>query len=306
VQTENEKAVRDPIAEAIDLLEKSAEPFDKACMLLRAALQSQVSNTDGWVMVPVEPTNAMVEAAELDACGRLLADDIADAYSAMLSAAPKAPQKVSNTTQEADDDATFTLDDAIAHAKGLEHQVKMLTRQRDSLELIARMVAGALEKAGFKADEVDNPADAIELLHSRLKAATASQESARGQEAVEPYATFVRIGRYGGGFRLVFHKEEPAENVDLFVAPPTSTAIAAIAIKQAAGIVSAFAKECYSVNATMSDLEVVAQDILALTPAGAEAELEALMMKVAEAVDCDPLSDRLTIVRRVLDEMKGE
>jgi hypothetical protein len=93
VQTENEKAVRDPIAEAIDLLEKSADPFDKACMLLRAALQSQVSNTDGWVMVPVEPTNAMVEAAELDACGRLLADDIADAYSAMLSAAPKAPQQ---------------------------------------------------------------------------------------------------------------------------------------------------------------------------------------------------------------------
>jgi hypothetical protein len=44
MNTENEKAVRDPIAEAIDLLEKSAEPFDKACMLLRAALQSQ-SNT---------------------------------------------------------------------------------------------------------------------------------------------------------------------------------------------------------------------------------------------------------------------
>lgn len=65
--------------------------------LYRAALQSQ-SNTDGWVMVPVEPTNAMVEAAELDACGRLLADDIADAYSAMLSAAPKAPQQVSNAS----------------------------------------------------------------------------------------------------------------------------------------------------------------------------------------------------------------
>jgi hypothetical protein len=99
MQTENEKAVRDPIAEAIDLLEKSAEPFDKACMLLRAALQSQ-SNTDGWVMVPVEPTfemqSAIIESVLEDA------DSVSAwaVYKAMLAAAPKAPQQVSNTPQD--------------------------------------------------------------------------------------------------------------------------------------------------------------------------------------------------------------
>jgi hypothetical protein len=83
VQTENEKAVRDPIAEAIDLLEKSADPFDKACMLLRAALQSQ-SNTDGWVMLPVEPTQAMHDSWMY---GK---GPWSERYRAMLSAAQKA------------------------------------------------------------------------------------------------------------------------------------------------------------------------------------------------------------------------
>jgi hypothetical protein len=96
VQTENEKAVRTPMREAFEqaLAKRPDARFwnttDAMFWAWQAALQSQVSNTDGWVMVPVEPTEAMVEAAELDACGRLLADDIADAYSAMLSAAQKA------------------------------------------------------------------------------------------------------------------------------------------------------------------------------------------------------------------------
>lgn len=48
-------------------------------------------------------------------------------------------------------------------------QIELLTadrdkfkQQRDALEIIAVCVAGALEKAGF--EEVDNPADAIEIL----------------------------------------------------------------------------------------------------------------------------------------------
>jgi hypothetical protein len=172
MQDENEKAVRDPIAEAIDLLEKSADPFDKACMLLRAALQpqsntdgwvmsgwiefsggecpvqsgtyvevkqrrgntttailaesiswewrkepwnkdldivayrivgyteaaleksQQVSNTDGWKLVPVEPTQAMHDSWIY---GK---GPWSERYRAMLSAAPKAPQQVSNTPQD--------------------------------------------------------------------------------------------------------------------------------------------------------------------------------------------------------------
>jgi hypothetical protein len=97
MSTENEKVVRDPMREALQLAHDHMRlhipqysPGWNVHDTVVAALQSQVSNTDGWVMVPVEPTEAMVEAAELDACGRLLADDIADAYSAMLSAAQKA------------------------------------------------------------------------------------------------------------------------------------------------------------------------------------------------------------------------
>lgn len=43
---------------------------------------------EGFVLVPKEPTNSMVEAAELDAGGLLSVDDIVDAYRAMLAAAP--------------------------------------------------------------------------------------------------------------------------------------------------------------------------------------------------------------------------
>jgi hypothetical protein len=89
---------------------------------------------DGWVLVPVEPTNAMVEAAELDACGRLLADDIADAYSAMLSAAPNPPsapvqQSVPSdewqpiNTADLTDDLVWLFDgvDSIEGPRTLEH-----------------------------------------------------------------------------------------------------------------------------------------------------------------------------------------
>ena len=41
-------------------------------------------------------------------------------------------------------------------------EIKTLKRQRDALEIIAVVVAGALEKVGFT--EIDNPADAIEIL----------------------------------------------------------------------------------------------------------------------------------------------
>lgn len=69
----------------------------------QAALQSQVSNTDGWVMVPAEPTPEMLRVAHFEQAEKPFVNnsDRADrVYRAMLSAAPKAPQQVSNTPQE--------------------------------------------------------------------------------------------------------------------------------------------------------------------------------------------------------------
>jgi hypothetical protein len=93
VNTENEKAVRDPIAEAIDLLEKSTEPFDKACMLLRAALQSQVSNTD-----VLEKIVKVADEQPFCSIGHIVEHVVPEIRDAL--AAPKAPQQVSNTTQD--------------------------------------------------------------------------------------------------------------------------------------------------------------------------------------------------------------
>lgn len=51
---------------------------------MRAALQAALSQApQGWKLVPVEPTDAMCEAGWPH-----VADSIADAYRAMLSAAP--------------------------------------------------------------------------------------------------------------------------------------------------------------------------------------------------------------------------
>ena len=53
-------------------------------------------------------------------------------------------------------------------------------------------------------------------------------------------------------------------------------------------------------------IEDAVKELRALTPADAEAELEALMMKVADAAVYAKISELPAIVRRVLDEMKGE
>jgi hypothetical protein len=118
VQTENEKAVRDPIDRAVtkaialgtihDIstdkivisrdVNKEGNALAQLVDALVWALQSQVSNTDGWVMVPVEPTPAMNFAATKAKEAGYTSDDCI--YSAMLSAAPKAPQQVSNTPQD--------------------------------------------------------------------------------------------------------------------------------------------------------------------------------------------------------------
>jgi hypothetical protein len=94
VQTENEKAVRDPMRNELEKLLHDYLDFnietDGLAQRTReaiAALQSQVLNTDGWVMVPVEPTGPMLEAG-IEEMIRIDAPE--PIYKAMLSAAQKA------------------------------------------------------------------------------------------------------------------------------------------------------------------------------------------------------------------------
>jgi hypothetical protein len=93
VQTENEKAVRTPMREAFEqaLAKRPDARFwnttDAMFWAWQAALQSQPSNTDGWVMVPVEPTQAMHDSWMY---GK---GPWSERYRAMLAAAPKAPQQ---------------------------------------------------------------------------------------------------------------------------------------------------------------------------------------------------------------------
>jgi hypothetical protein len=124
------------------------------------------------------------------------------------------------------------------------------------------------------------------------------------------------------GARWVFTPWPDEEHLEviwepLFLAPPTSTAIAARVIRQAAKVCDRH-HELAGQGKPQERLviECLKEDLLALTPANAEAELEALMMKVAEAVNkeardclhwqgshyvvCD--TDIKAIVRRVLDE----
>jgi hypothetical protein len=112
VQTENEKAVLGHMRDAFfaihgeGKLDSTDEEFGLQCFkegaAWQAALQSQ-SNTDGWVMVPVEPTQAMHDSWMY---GK---GPWSERYRAMLSAAPKAPQQVSNTPQDGKAE-TWTLD----------------------------------------------------------------------------------------------------------------------------------------------------------------------------------------------------
>jgi hypothetical protein len=112
VQTENEKAVRTLFEEwlAETQYAQDSESFHnelysawksgrQSAERSQAALQSQ-SNTDGWVMVPVEPTEEMIMAG-YEGQGEATYPAVRDAYRAMLSAAPTPPQQVSNTPQDA-------------------------------------------------------------------------------------------------------------------------------------------------------------------------------------------------------------
>jgi hypothetical protein len=103
--------------------------------------------------------------------------------------------------------------------------------------------------------------------------ATASQESAPGQEAVAFDDWWDKQGNWA---EVNAASDDYAKAKLAWVAAQTtSTAIAAMVIKQAAEV----AMKMGCAGRTIQDTH---REILKLTPANAEAELEALMMKVAE------------------------
>jgi hypothetical protein len=330
VNTENEKAVRDHMREAFEARfpqhetvlfseiynryytedgskETSVWMSNARWEGYQAALQSQVSNTDGWVMVPVEVLDKFPElntsnynnddVCELNAWGIEL----------VLSAAPKAPQQVSNASTR-DTDWVLAMAEALGTDSG--YSVPIVPTAEAFRELFAAIRSNppqqqeqsreatlvyALRAARPFVVLCDNCGDegrkeTLKLIDAAIgndsspatPTATASQESVPGQEPV----AWIYAENAGKGREYITRAKPEWQNpqdladaevviTPLYLTPPTSTAIAAMVIKQAAEAVK---QVVYSKGLAGTDTELACmRSILALTPANAEAELEALI-----------------------------
>jgi hypothetical protein len=213
-----------------------------------------------FVQVPVEPTDEMLQAGWEEHEG-----SVEGMYAAMLSAAPKAPQQVLNTPQDA---IGYVMENyAEFYAK---HGQTVMTPEPESGRIPVYATPPQQEQSGEAVAWVD---------HDSMNCLRWKEGTMRG---------------------------DLIQNRPLFFAPPTSTAIAAMVIKQAAKVV-----KCY---ASIRKQDQAVAEVMALLPANAEAELETLMMRVAELRDQESAKGYMdaayqvsdaAIVRRVLDE-KGE
>jgi hypothetical protein len=315
-----------------------------------------------FVQVPVEPTDEMLQAGWEEHEG-----SVEGMYAAMLSAAPKAPQQVSNTQQDGPNIQSLNICprnsghphmfskpgtiDSCRHCGLSEREWKVKAeakllaaqtpqQQEQSGEAVAWLdeqwiddtcdeIGDLYEKAGTPVKGLAPVAQALREAFAKGMAATASQEpapdqsiydgiaaryfgSAPGQEAVAFDDWWDKQGNWA---EVNAASDDYAKAKLAWVAAQTtSTAIVALVIRQAAEIAEDYCSD-------MPDLaghghSVGLRDaILTLTPANAEAELEALMMRVAELRDQESAKGYMdaayqvsdaAIVRRVLDEMKGE
>jgi hypothetical protein len=139
------------------------------------------------------------------------------------------------------------------------------------------------------------------IVEVERKRATASQESAPGQEAVAASTQEPDLIHKLRGLAAMVESQEgwrPTvvdEAIAALSAPPTSTAIAAMVIKQAAEVVREWKRD-YVLNDCCDQAQnnaciAIEQDILTLAPANTEAELEAL---IANRVDAAVEAFRLT------------
>ena len=337
------------IAYEVEALRKQQESGET----WQAALQSQVSNTDGWVMVPVEPTQAMCNAAKIEARDWQNSGNIWHAmmwlriYKRMIAAAPKAPQQVSNTPQDgsliesvpaARSEACGKFNAMVdEYIEDYEYDDGEACHSPSELErtLIADAIHGLLGLQEF-----------IPLFLAWQSQCPAWHQFAAPPQQQEAVAWNKR--KYAENLiRDICEEDEPKEGAyavmvdldwlkefiidtipDLYVAPPTSTAIAARVIKQAAEALEPFAlissegviqQESGHVTVTTCAeyFHRARQCLETLAPAIAEAELEALMMKAGAAISKEcfarsvksepfPNTDEChAIVRRVLEE-KGD
>jgi hypothetical protein len=314
MQDENEKAVRtlfeqwwnDKCAN-MPILDYGYETMaqDIAYHAFKAALQSQVSNTDGWVMVPVEPD---IEFLELFVCSGLYAankpnDELVEKARArwrrLLSAAPKAPQQVSNTLQDGaippELDVRNIMLRVVPGLDGMGEEV--FARSVDDVVRELSLLGSQLEdyELGIRKSP-DTPtateaqefeAYALELADKPLDGA--SQESAPEQEEVAFDDWWDKQGNWA---EVNAASDDYAKAKLAWVAAQTtSTAIAAMVIQKALNKVEAkvhlydgqmegadhddFIRNEWAAGAMrqlLKELRIV------LTPAAAEAGLEALMM----------------------------
>jgi hypothetical protein len=346
VNTENEKAVRDPMREAfeewwrdsgggpVSMKVNARHTWQNAW---QAALQSQ-SNTDEWVRVPTKLPDGwnplrqvIVSYFEKASNGEVFLFD--DFWNELVSAAPKAPQQQQEQSGEAvaelwkmaewlDNSATLAQSDfdsppepqsqfdyeliqAAARLRELCGQLTSpatptATASQESSSPHGRDADWALAMAqalgtnsGYSVPIVPD-ADAFRKLFDAVRA---SQESAPSNQDCEGASLGQEVVR----FIDVWKKYMPAplpEEMQTYrwcetfwkegrqsITSPTSTA--AMVIKQAAEcITSTFNEIKFKDNDTQLCVKAALGDALlklkALTPANAEAELEALMMKVAE------------------------
>jgi hypothetical protein len=368
VQTENEKDVRGHMRDAFfaihgeGKLDSTDEEFGLQCFkegaAWQAALQSQ-SNTDGWVMVPVEPTfemqSAIIESVLEDA------DSVSAwaVYKAMLSAAPKAPQQVSNTPQDGSPDQSVYNTIASRYFASPPQQQEQSgeavqvcpecdiagcrhIRERATPTATASQASREEQMVTLRADESGKPtvwcdpeiADLVDALNTNKLSTVAScsghghrpgrislkdgrellvmnseqvatverlfgtdingasQKSAPGQEAVAyglPNTAITGNKQALMQVRLDIPSNDQyggALWVPLFLAPPTSTAIAAMVIKQAAEVCKKLESDLIELAASGFEhsihdaLEECAARISALTPAAAKEELVKVILKV--------------------------
>jgi hypothetical protein len=210
-------------------------------------------------------------------------------YPAMLAAASKAPQQVSNTDgaeQESLQAENARLKDELEELSDLLFNIRTLPVHgyltKDEFISAFRQEINTVPEV-----RVSKQRQEIEALRKELQAATAAPKAPQQQEQSGEAVTLDGPELWELLFGI-FEGDVPRELTDDKIAaiaeainhagftspaPPTSTAIAAMVIRKAADIVVDRAHTPYAKN-----WDEVAETIRNLLPANAEAELEALMM----------------------------
>jgi hypothetical protein len=316
----------------------------------KAALQSQVSNTDGWEVTVDAVSKAMRLAYSLGQTYWQQADSdsfiqqdkseethakfqkLAEETRTMLlsgAPSPTAPQQVSNTPQDGKSGWTeapvgewyWILRDSV-DGPMWSPAFKDKYHRWCSGDWLNGVEAIQVGPKIAPPQQQEQSGEAVEWQGPRELQIDSYMT---GREGVHAFvnAKAIHLEYTDGGYCWALLLPVPTRrNKSLRASPttPTSTAIAAMVIRQALELCNQILPKDYN-NSDFATGQIAANNAIvaglrALTPANAEAELEALMMKVAEEVQKATVKagvfstaptpeERRAIVRRILDE-KGE